>query len=165
LLLAVAALASTGAACPQAIRGYQVGTMPLPRAGADDEYLPGSTYSVPRRVVELRRGDPEVKQDAVDGERRDERADPVESRLFDAHARVTTMSGMGVADGLRIAVESDDAAIGGAQDRTRVATATERAVHNHLAVLGLERIKHLVQQDWHVNGRIHHAEPPVFGRN
>ena len=31
LLLAVAALASTGAACPQAIRGYQVGTMPLPR--------------------------------------------------------------------------------------------------------------------------------------
>ncbi len=27
----VAALASTGAACPQAIRGYQVGTMPLPR--------------------------------------------------------------------------------------------------------------------------------------
>ena len=31
LLLAAAALASTGAACPQAIRGYQVGTMPLPR--------------------------------------------------------------------------------------------------------------------------------------
>jgi len=30
-LLAAAALASTGAACPQAIRGYQVGTMPLPR--------------------------------------------------------------------------------------------------------------------------------------
>lgn len=30
-LLVVAALASTGAACPQAIRGYQVGTMPLPR--------------------------------------------------------------------------------------------------------------------------------------
>jgi hypothetical protein len=29
--LVVAALASTGAACPQAIRGYQVGTMPLPR--------------------------------------------------------------------------------------------------------------------------------------
>ncbi|MFM8804607.1 MAG: hypothetical protein ACKOK8_11975, partial [Planctomycetia bacterium] len=30
-MLVVAALASTGAACPQAIRGYQVGTMPLPR--------------------------------------------------------------------------------------------------------------------------------------
>jgi len=29
--LVVASLASTGAACPQAIRGYQVGTMPLPR--------------------------------------------------------------------------------------------------------------------------------------
>jgi len=32
LLVAAAALACTGAACPQAIRGYQVGTMPLPRA-------------------------------------------------------------------------------------------------------------------------------------
>jgi hypothetical protein len=31
LALVVAAMASTGAACPQAIRGYQVGTMPLPR--------------------------------------------------------------------------------------------------------------------------------------
>jgi hypothetical protein len=31
LLLVVGSLASTGAACPQAIRGYQVGTMPLPR--------------------------------------------------------------------------------------------------------------------------------------
>lgn len=31
LLLVVAAFASTGAACPQAIRGYQVGTLPLPR--------------------------------------------------------------------------------------------------------------------------------------
>ena len=31
LLLAVAAVASTGASCPQLIRGYQVGTMPLPR--------------------------------------------------------------------------------------------------------------------------------------
>ena len=31
LVLTVAAMASTGAACPQAIRGYQVGTMPLPR--------------------------------------------------------------------------------------------------------------------------------------
>ena len=30
-LLVVAAFASTGAACPQAIRGYQVGTLPLPR--------------------------------------------------------------------------------------------------------------------------------------
>jgi len=30
-VVVVAALASTGAACPQAIRGYQVGTMPLPR--------------------------------------------------------------------------------------------------------------------------------------
>ena len=30
-MLVVAALASTGAACPQAIRGYQVGVMPLPR--------------------------------------------------------------------------------------------------------------------------------------
>jgi len=30
-LLVAAAVASTGAACPQAIRGYQVGTMPLPR--------------------------------------------------------------------------------------------------------------------------------------
>jgi hypothetical protein len=30
-MLVVAAFASTGAACPQAIRGYQVGTMPLPR--------------------------------------------------------------------------------------------------------------------------------------
>ena len=29
--LVAAALASTGAACPQAIRGYQVGTLPLPR--------------------------------------------------------------------------------------------------------------------------------------
>jgi len=31
LLLVVAAVASTGASCPQVIRGYQVGTMPLPR--------------------------------------------------------------------------------------------------------------------------------------
>jgi len=31
LLLAVAAVASSGASCPQLIRGYQVGTMPLPR--------------------------------------------------------------------------------------------------------------------------------------
>jgi hypothetical protein len=30
-LLVVGAFASTGAACPQAIRGYQVGTLPLPR--------------------------------------------------------------------------------------------------------------------------------------
>jgi len=29
--IVVVAIASTGAACPQAIRGYQVGTMPLPR--------------------------------------------------------------------------------------------------------------------------------------
>ncbi|RLS28746.1 MAG: hypothetical protein DWH79_12910 [Planctomycetota bacterium] len=32
LLLVVAAVASSGAACPQALRGYQVGVMPLPRA-------------------------------------------------------------------------------------------------------------------------------------
>ncbi len=31
LLLVVALAASSGAACPQALRGYQVGTMPLPR--------------------------------------------------------------------------------------------------------------------------------------
>ena len=31
LLVVAAALASTGAACPQALRGYQVGTLPLPR--------------------------------------------------------------------------------------------------------------------------------------
>jgi hypothetical protein len=31
-LLVVALAASSGAACPQALRGYQVGTMPLPRA-------------------------------------------------------------------------------------------------------------------------------------
>jgi hypothetical protein len=31
LLLAAAAVASTGASCPRLIRGYQVGTMPLPR--------------------------------------------------------------------------------------------------------------------------------------
>jgi hypothetical protein len=32
LLLVVALAASSGAACPKALRGYQVGTMPLPRA-------------------------------------------------------------------------------------------------------------------------------------
>jgi len=31
LMVVAAALASTGAACPQALRGYQVGTLPLPR--------------------------------------------------------------------------------------------------------------------------------------
>jgi hypothetical protein len=31
LLLVVAAVASSGASCPQVLRGYQVGTMPLPR--------------------------------------------------------------------------------------------------------------------------------------
>jgi len=31
LLVVAAALASTGASCPQALRGYQVGTLPLPR--------------------------------------------------------------------------------------------------------------------------------------
>ena len=32
LLLLVAAVASSGASCPQVLRGYQVGMMPLPRA-------------------------------------------------------------------------------------------------------------------------------------
>ena len=32
LLLLVAVVASSGASCPQVLRGYQVGTMPLPRA-------------------------------------------------------------------------------------------------------------------------------------
>jgi len=32
LLLLVAAVGSSGASCPQVLRGYQVGTMPLPRA-------------------------------------------------------------------------------------------------------------------------------------
>jgi hypothetical protein len=31
----------------------QRGSMPLARAGAEDDFLPGSTYSVPRRVIEL----------------------------------------------------------------------------------------------------------------
>ena len=32
LTIVAAAFASSGATCPQVIRGYQVGTMPLPRA-------------------------------------------------------------------------------------------------------------------------------------
>ena len=31
LVLLVASVASSGASCPQVLRGYQVGTMPLPR--------------------------------------------------------------------------------------------------------------------------------------
>jgi hypothetical protein len=53
LLLVVAALAASGASCPQAIRGYQVGVSPLPRvlpAQASLEQIVATVHDNTRRV-------------------------------------------------------------------------------------------------------------------
>ena len=53
LLLAVAALAASGASCPQALRGYQVGVSPLPRvlpAQASLEQIVATVHDNTRRV-------------------------------------------------------------------------------------------------------------------
>ena len=53
LLLVVAALAASGASCPQALRGYQVGVSPLPRvlpAQASLEQIVATVHDNTRRV-------------------------------------------------------------------------------------------------------------------
>ena len=56
LALVVVALASTGATCPNALRGYQVGVMPLPRALPEQptlEQVIGTVHDNTRRVRSL----------------------------------------------------------------------------------------------------------------
>src|SRR6202034_1464326 len=127
-------------------------------AHAHVERTVGAEREAALRLVELEGRDAEIEDDAVGLLPRDR----VHRRERTLRQRETALELrdqlLAARDGVGIAVDAEHAALGGAEDRARVAAAAEGRVDVARAVAGIERRDHLVEHDGDMAA---HAPAPV----